>query len=261
MQIRVTSKRAINELSERLREGDSLADSDLELLGEHLLAHDAALADTAAQLQSIGLEPTTRLKTSGTIIEKLKRQRYLSLATIQDLAGARVVKQMSLDEQDQVVAAILEIWPDARKVDRRLRPSFGYRAFHLVPTVMGCHVEIQVRTFYQDTWAQAMETLADVWGRGIRYGEEPSEPDRLVASSEFTRRQIVEEWINLGDQLHLLAQRENELQRLKLSALTAADRARVAKMEIDVDAVFGTLRALVHSIREQFEALEKPEPG
>ena len=141
------STRAVTELGDRLREGASLSEADLRLLGEHLIAHDAALGDAAGRLQRIGLEPTTRLKTSGTIVEN------------------------------------------------------------------------------------------------------------------FTRRQIVEAWINVGDSLHVLALRENELQRLRSSASTAADWQRAAEMESEVDAVFGDLRTLVHSISEQTNALEKPESG
>lgn len=62
--------------------------------------------------------------------------------------------------------------------DRRANPSWGNRAVHVIATVNGKPVEIQVRTKLQDLWAQAMEKLADVWGRGIRYGEAPEEPER-----------------------------------------------------------------------------------
>ncbi len=39
-------------------------------------------------------------------------------------------------------------------------------------------MEVQVRTVWQDRWAQIVEGLGDTWGRQIRYGELPPEPDR-----------------------------------------------------------------------------------
>ncbi|GGI66943.1 hypothetical protein GCM10010116_62080 [Microbispora rosea subsp. aerata] len=44
----------------------------------------------------------------------------------------------------------------------------------------GIPVEIQVRTELQDVWAQILERLADQWGRGIRYGDAPENPEVLV---------------------------------------------------------------------------------
>jgi hypothetical protein len=37
-------------------------------------------------------------------------------------------------------------------------------------------VEVQVRTLAQSAWANTYERLGDVYGRGIRYGEEPAHP-------------------------------------------------------------------------------------
>lgn len=44
---------------------------------------------------------------------------------------------------------------------------------HVIASVEGRLVEIQVRTKMQDLWAQAMERLADKVGREIRYGGKP----------------------------------------------------------------------------------------
>ncbi len=45
---------------------------------------------------------------------------------------------------------------------------------HVIATVGGRPVEIQVRTVLQHAWANTTEALADQWGRGIRYGEPPT---------------------------------------------------------------------------------------
>jgi ppGpp synthetase/RelA/SpoT-type nucleotidyltranferase len=196
----------IEALGNRLRDAAEPSDGDLRLLEELLLVYDEVLREVADQLRSIGLEPTTRLKTSGTIHDKLRRQSRLKLWAIRDLAGARVVRRMTLDEQDAVAAEIQALWPGAGLIDRRELPSHGYRAVHVVPRVRECPVEIQIRTMYQDGWAQFMESIGDQWGRAIRYGGEPRDPDSPAWEGEplVTRRQVVTTWIEMADTIRWL---------------------------------------------------------
>lgn len=49
----------------------------------------------------------------------------------------------------------------------------GYRAVHVIVSIGGRFVEIQIRTLGQDLWANVFERIADIFGRGIRYGEPP----------------------------------------------------------------------------------------
>ena len=74
-------------LGNRLRDADTPSQADLAALSEVLTGYNAALDEVVRGLRSLGLEPTTRLKTSGTIIEKLRRQEHLNLRSIRDLAG------------------------------------------------------------------------------------------------------------------------------------------------------------------------------
>ncbi len=74
---------------------------------------------------------------------------------------------------------ISDRWPGAKLVDRLHEPSWGYRALHVIVQEEGCWVEVQVRTYWQDVWAQISERLADAWGRQIRYGAPPDPPDDL----------------------------------------------------------------------------------
>ncbi|MGA5301417.1 hypothetical protein ACPCHT_15910 [Nucisporomicrobium flavum] len=115
-----------------------------------------------------------RLKTTGTIIDKLRRERSSSLKTIHDLAGARIVLSGSLRAQDAAVRLISKAYVDASVIDRRSDPRAGYRAVHTILKIDGIPVEVQLRTELQDHWAQLFERLADVWGRQIRYGDVPS---------------------------------------------------------------------------------------
>jgi hypothetical protein len=55
-------------------------------------------------------------------------------------------------------------------IDRRERPSHGYRAMHVVVQQQGKPVEIQVRTRLQHLWAELSEKLSDVEDPSIKYG-------------------------------------------------------------------------------------------
>jgi hypothetical protein len=103
----------------------------------------------------------------------------MRLSRVQDVVGARLVRDVALAGQDELVSVIGGLFPEHRVRDRRREPSHGYRAVHIVAKFDGIPVEIQVRTRWQDRWAEAMERLGDCWGRPIRYGGEPADPDRV----------------------------------------------------------------------------------
>jgi hypothetical protein len=259
------SSAEVKRLSNRLRDGDSPSREDLEMLSEVLASKDEALQLVASGLIGLGEEPTTRLKTSGTIVDKLRRSAHLNLTNIRDLAGARIVRRMTLDEQDALVAAIVAMWPGAAVIDRRESPSFGYRAVHVVPRVAGHSVEIQVRTLYQDTWAQMMERLGDFWGRAVRYGGQPDDPETPIGAdgTGMTRGELVEAWKGTSDRLHMLATTENQMAQLK-ATVAAADSVpqevhdNIAAVEEQIATAWGPAKKGVFDVREMLESLKEP---
>jgi ppGpp synthetase/RelA/SpoT-type nucleotidyltranferase len=173
--------------------------ADLVMLQRLRADYDAPLAQVEDRLRTNGLRTTSRLKTVGTIIDKLKRERT-RLSKMQDIAGVRLVVGQGLSgltEQDRVVEVVSDLFPGSSTVDRRSRPSHGYRAVHVIPTVDECPVEIQIRTRDQDGWAHLMEAVADSLGRQVRYGEEPDDPDALVGSR--TRRDLIRELMKYSE--------------------------------------------------------------
>lgn len=224
----------IDQLGRRLRASQSPAPDDLEMLEALLNEHAVALHDVEEKLRELDLEPHGRLKTSDNIIGKLRRG-HDSLRGIHDLAGTRVVHRMSLTEQDRFGERILQVCGDARLIDRRSTPSYGYRALHVVTRVDGRWVEIQLRTLYQDTWAQVMEKLGDIWGRQIRYGEEPDAPPEADQGG-MSPSELVDGFVD-------------------------ALSKRIAEVEVDEDAgrihqEQATIRRIVYDFRE---ALRLPE--
>lgn len=190
------SKKELDRLGDRLRDAAVPSEEDLRLWGlvrPHFLA---ALEEVRAGLVAIGLRVTAREKNRDTLVDKLRRERDMRLSRVQDVVGARVVVDTDLAGQDGLVARIAERFPDHRVRDRRRDPSHGYRAVHVVVRVDGFLVEVQVRTVWQDRWAQAMERLGDCWGRAIRYGGGPEQPGRLEVVGDRPARSR-RAWVDL----------------------------------------------------------------
>jgi len=161
----------LNKLGERLRKGQASRD-DLRALDMFRLSFAAACDQVSHELNKLGLKPVSRpAKSTASIIAKLNRERS-RLSKMQDIAGCRVEVDNSA-QQDRVVTDLVAKFPDALVYDRRLKPSHGYRAVHLVVDIHGLLVEIQVRTSLQHGWASAVERLADIIDLEIKYGGGP----------------------------------------------------------------------------------------
>lgn len=180
------SRRDIEHLGRRLAAVEPPSPEDLELLarfqGDYQPAVDAVVAVLRDRLHitstglfdGVALTTSTRpLKTIETLTEKLRRG--IPLRAIQDIAGIRVVGDLVLSQQDELRSEIERCFAGSRVDvdDRRVSPSHGYRAVHVIPFVEGLPVEIQIRTTWQDVWAQSSEKIGDVWGRWHRYGLPP----------------------------------------------------------------------------------------
>jgi len=85
-----------------------------ELIACHLEALESARPRLDGLAESVGtghLHISHRPKTTGTIIEKLRRQASMPLATMQDLAGFRVVGAFSFADQDRLAVEIARRFP------------------------------------------------------------------------------------------------------------------------------------------------------
>ena len=108
---------------------------------------------------------TSRLKTSGAIIAKLTRTAT-SLTRMQDVAGARGVVP-SLESQDVVGINVK---------DQRQNPDrYGYRAVHVIVRLHDRIAEVQVRSDWQDRWAQVVEGLDSRFRSDLKHGRGPAE--------------------------------------------------------------------------------------
>lgn len=184
----------------RLAASEQVSDEDLSELATVIDAYQDVLNDVKIRLQTLGFSATTRMKTTGTLRDKLRRETA-RLSQVQDLAGARIVVADRAAQNEAVKRITSELEAagcSCKSIDRREHPSHGYRAVHVVVQVAKVPVEIQVRTDLQDMWAQLVERLADRWGREIRYGGEPEGFD-TAASGFPSRRAAIRMLMNLSD--------------------------------------------------------------
>ncbi len=172
-------------LGERLRKAEPIA-ADLERLDSYRRSFDDVYRAVVRTLRDLGLEPSGRIKTTISIVEKLKRQSF-RLSKLQDIAGCRIVVH-DVTEQDRIVELISKAFANAKVIDRRQKPSHGYRAVHIVVEVNGRFVEIQIRSELQHLWAVWSEALADRYGQALKYGSGPAEiQESLTLQSEIFR--------------------------------------------------------------------------
>lgn len=172
------SKSEVNRLGERLRAGPPTT-LDLELLNDFRRTFAPSFAAVEAAVRELvrGEVSGRPSKTTPSIVAKLRRGT-LQLSRMQDIAGIRIVGP-DVEWQDETMRALTVRWPESRLVDRRLKPTHGYRAVHVIPSLGQLPVEIQVRTRLQHLWAQVSERGADLAGWDLKYG---GGPPALVAT-------------------------------------------------------------------------------
>jgi ppGpp synthetase/RelA/SpoT-type nucleotidyltranferase len=199
------SKSALDRLGTRLAASESVSETDREAFAVVANSYQAVLDTVTSQLEILGFQATPRVKTTGTLVDKLRRQ-HTRLSQVQDLAGARITVQ-DRAAQDAAVVGILSRYESLGQTckvdDLRDDPSHGYRAVHVIVSIDRAPVEIQVRTELQDSWAQIVEDLGDRWGRAIRYGGEPQRPEALIRAGDsvVSRRAAMDMLVTLSESI------------------------------------------------------------
>lgn len=234
------TKSQINKLGQKLRSLAELETETLAQLQEFRASFDEPMFSAQTQIKDLGFESTSRLKTINTIIEKLRREKT-RLAEMQDIAGLRIVSKADLAEQDRTVGKIVETLPVTKVIDRRKQPTHGYRAVHVIATLEGRHVEIQVRTHLQDLWAQAIERLADEAGREIRYGGPP-----------HGRSDDVESVLNLSNDIGEIEVAFMKLHRMETNL---PQPQRSPRMQRELRLHFAQLQSLRAYLREREQTI------
>jgi ppGpp synthetase/RelA/SpoT-type nucleotidyltranferase len=187
--MKTSSKAQIDRLGERLR-SQVFGEAELRLLDEYRRTFGPAYDRVAANLQRIIDVPVSGrpAKSTSSIIEKLNRES-IRLSQMQDIAGCRAIVA-DVPQQDRAVNAIVRGLKNVAILDRREKPSHGYRAVHLIVRVDGKPIEVQVRTSLQHVWAETSEKLADVLDPSIKYGGGPMSVRQILDRAATMARTI-----------------------------------------------------------------------
>lgn len=241
------------------------------------IRYGRALELAQAGLSALELPATGRVKTTGTLVDKLRRTPGLTIRGVHDLAGSRVlVRPVTLPKgfrvqdaeckrdfevrdglfaQEIAVRKILNVFvpPLASKapkeIDRRANPSHGYRAVHVIVFLEGVPVEVQVRTELQHMWAEATERLGDRWGRGLRYGAGPDEPEKLVfPPSVITRGRFVKLLQDLAGSIATYEEAQYTVDKAEVQ-LSFTEQPASDNLWHDVEEARDTLGQARHQIR------------
>lgn len=174
------SKSQITKLGERLKKGD-ISEADLRLLDAYRRSFSESYEFVVGAVRNeLALEPTGRPAKSTTSISEKLRRESIRLPQIQDIAGCRLIVS-DIAEQEKVVGSLSQLFEDTIIVDRRQKPSHGYRAVHVIVTHLDKMVEIQVRTSLQQLWSELSEKLSDLDDPAIKYGGGDDETKLFLA--------------------------------------------------------------------------------
>jgi len=222
----------IDRLGERLKTGEP-SEADLRLLDRYrrsfMQPYEFVVKVVRDQLN---LEPTGRpAKSTASVREKLRRES-IRLSQMQDIAGCRVIVGGLID-QDRTVESLSQAFADSVTVDRRLYPSHGYRAVHVIVRHAQKPIEIQVRTTLQHLWSQWSEKVADVVDSALKYG-----------GGTEAMRLVLDEGMRLIEQFEL--HEKDVCERINL-----ARSAQVVPVE--VDAVTDELHASIATMRTKLQ--------
>ena len=163
------SKTQIDRLGDRMRKG-SISEADIKMLNDYRRSFGDAYEEVIKTLKNnLNLRPAGRpAKSTGSIIEKLHRET-IRLSQVQDIAGCRIILK-DIEEQDFTTELIKNIFPSMIVIDRRTKPSYGYRAVHAIIKINEKPIEVQIRTLIQHKWAELSEKLSDKINPLIKYG-------------------------------------------------------------------------------------------
>ncbi|HTR73447.1 MAG TPA: RelA/SpoT domain-containing protein [Solirubrobacteraceae bacterium] len=184
------SKRQITTAGRILRNLESSTPDELmmalQTIDDWRASHAQPLRKVNANLRyyarKVGVEApevTQRLKRFATIADKLRREPNMALSRMEDIGGVRVI----LPHQQQVDTIVLDLLAQPRWKIRRVREYIagrkpglkadGYRAVHVIVEKDGCYIEIQLRTPWQDAWAQSVEQDTRRLAAGLKFGAGP----------------------------------------------------------------------------------------
>ena len=95
------SKNQFRKLGDRLRRSETLAEADAELLEQVRQAYQDALDLAAERVSTLSVgDVIQRVKTTRTLVEKLRRGHGIAIDKIRDIAGARIAVKDRWEQEE-----------------------------------------------------------------------------------------------------------------------------------------------------------------
>lgn len=162
---------------------------------EPLVRVNAGLRHYLRQAGAPEARVSQRLKRLATIVDKLSRQPGMDLSRMEDVGGVRAILPTQ-KHVDEVVERLALRW-NLRRVRRYVTGATpgpkadGYRAVHVVVDKDGHFIELQLRTPWQDVWAQSVEQDTRRLRAGLKFGAGPDDLREYyrLTSEYFTYRE------------------------------------------------------------------------
>lgn len=233
------SKTQIDRLGDRVKKGN-ISEDDLRLLDQYRRSFTDSYEVVVGSIRKeLGLEPTGRpAKSTTSITDKLRRES-IRLTQIQDIAGCRLIVS-DIANQESVVQSLKRLFEETIIIDRRERPSHGYRAVHVVVKHSGKLIEIQVRTSLQQLWAELSEKYSDVVDPAIKYGGGSKDAQEIL--EKVSKLSASDESIET-----LVAETLAESSKVKLPDSVKQEIAE--KRKLNRQNTINLLRQLIESVR------------
>lgn len=249
------SRTAVRKAGQRIRAGQESSE-DIGVLNRWRAAHGYIINTFQASLRNRAkgshIPVAQRLKRAATIIDKLKQGRALDLATMQDIAGVRLVfpdipSMIEFRNKLHETKAKHELMNEKEKYDYLIHPkASGYRGIHDVYRYRagtetgskwnGLFIEIQFRTLVQHAWATAVELSDAITSNRTKFSQGTPENElffkicsELLARKfedapsclqDWTHAQLIEAWRDIETKLHLFQQLKSVSMQESGGALT-----------------------------------------
>lgn len=180
------SKSKVDKIGRILAFSEGKSDSELEeaysILNEYRMRYLEPLTKLTLKLRewlakfSHDYYIAQRLKRTPRIIEKLKRLSTIRLSQLQDIGGCRIIVENNIIV-DELLDFILQKLSKSKSISLVGRPTdyrekgrddSGYRAVHVIVSVDGEKIEIQLRSNMQHYWAESIERTSIIYKKNLK---------------------------------------------------------------------------------------------
>ncbi|MDP2358681.1 MAG: RelA/SpoT domain-containing protein [Beijerinckiaceae bacterium] len=232
------SKNAVRKAGQRIRNGAHEVE-DIDVLNSWRAAHGYIIntfqANLRSRTQSQNVPVAQRLKRGTTIVDKLRQGRALDLATMQDIAGVRLVfpdtaTLNAFRDNFHQSRAKHVLSHERQRYNYIAAPkSSGYRGVHDVfryktRSVNGAKwngllIEVQYRTLVQHAWATAVELSDALTANRTKFSQGSADNERFfkICSELLARKYesnvsclaaeakpaLVDEWHDIESRTHI----------------------------------------------------------